>query len=472
MYKNINLLVVDDDPSIIKVFEKLAKEEDWTYKIAKDGTKALEILNNYVVEVAVVDIKLPGYTGIQILEYARKNNLPTEVIIITGVGTVETAVQAIKLGAYDYLTKPFEDINKVTIQVDKALERFQLMQKVRRLERHSPDKFVYEDIVGKSKKMQDVFDVIENISTTTSTVLIMGESGTGKEMVANAIHRRSKRSKKPFVVINCSAIPETLLESELFGHKKGSFTGAISDKAGLFDEANGGTVFLDEIGEIPAPVQVKLLRVLQEGEVRPVGGNQSRRVDTRIIAATNKDLFKLVQENQFREDLYYRLNVITIVIPPLRDRPEDVPVLAYHFLKKNTDKVGKKVGKISVDALQALQNYRWIGNVRELENVVERAVVLCSSEAIQATDLPPRVLGESFYLSDEFSDAGLSQFPYQDAKDKALSSFNQSYITNLLRQARGNLSYAAEKAGMDRSNFKKIIKKYDIDINEFKDRKK
>jgi len=472
MYKNINLLVVDDDPSIIKVFEKLAKEEDWTYKIAKDGTKALEILNKYVVEVAVVDIKLPGYTGIQILEYTRKNNLSTEVIIITGVGTVETAVQAIKLGAYDYLTKPFEDINKVTIQVDKALERFQLMQKVRRLERHSPDKFVYEDIVGKSKKMQDVFDVIENISATSSTVLVMGESGTGKEMVANAVHRRSKRSKKPFVVINCSAIPETLLESELFGHKKGSFTGAISDKAGLFDEANGGTVFLDEIGEIPAAVQVKLLRVLQEGEVRPVGGNQSRRVDVRIIAATNKDLFKQVQENLFREDLYYRLNVITIMIPPLRDRPEDVPVLAYHFLKKNTDKVGKEITKISVDALQALQNYRWVGNVRELENVVERAVVLCATDSVQATDLPPRVLGESFYLSDEFSDAGFSQYPYQDAKDKALSSFNQSYITNLLRQARGNLSYAAEKAGMDRSNFKKIIKKYDIDINEYKDRKK
>lgn len=472
MYKNVNLLIVDDDPSIVKVFERIAKENEWSYEIARDGNQALEILNQSLVEVAVVDIKLPGFSGLQILEYVKKNNFLTEVIIITGVGTVESAIQAIKLGAYDYITKPFEDINKVSIQIEKASEKFHLVQKVKRLERQSPGKFVYEGMIGKSKNIQEIFDIIDNISGTDSTVLILGESGTGKEMVANAIHKRSKRSKMPFVVINCSAIPENLLESELFGHKKGSFTGAIQDKFGLFEEANGGTIFLDEIGEIPPSIQVKLLRVLQEGELRRVGGNQSRNVDVRIIAATNKDLHHMVREKHFREDLYYRLNVITLVVPPLRDRIEDIPLLAYHFLKKYTDKTGKSVQKITVDALQGLQNYRWVGNVRELENVIERAVVLTSSESVQAKDLPSHLLGQSFYMANDADDAGLSQFSYQDAKDKALFSFNQSYITNLLRVTEGNVSSAADKAGMDRSNFKKIIKKYAIDVDTFKKIKK
>lgn len=471
MYKNVNLLIVDDDPSLVKVFEKIAKEEGWSYKIATDGSMALEFLNKYVIEAAIIDIKLPGCTGIEVLEQIRKNNQLTEVIIVTGVGTIETAVHAIKLGAYDYLTKPFDDINKITNQIGKAVERFNLMQKVRRLERQKTDKSSYEGIVGRSKRMQEVFDVIENISATTSTVLILGESGTGKEMVANAVHKRSKRNRKPFVVINCSAIPETLLESELFGHKKGSFTGAVQDKRGLFEEASNGTIFLDEVGEISPAVQVKLLRVIQEGELRPVGGTQNKHVDVRLIAATNKDLFQQVQEKKFREDLYYRLNVITVLLPPLRDRAEDIPLLSYHFLSKYSEKMSKKIEKISVDALQALQNYKWIGNVRELENVIERAVVLANSDIIQATDLPPRVLGQSFYLTDEFGDAGFSQFPYQEAKERAMGSFNQSYITNLLRQTNGNLSNAAEKAGMDRSNFKKIIKKYSIDINEYKEKK-
>jgi two-component system response regulator HydG len=470
MYKNVDLLIVDDDPAINKVFEKIAKDNAWSCKVATDGTKALEILNQAVIEVAIVDIKLPGFTGMQILEYVKKNNLTTEVIIVTGVGSVETAINAIKMGAYDYLTKPFDDINKVTIQIEKAMEKFRLIQKVRRLERKSPEKHVYEEIVGKSKRIQEVFDVIDTISGTSSTVLILGESGTGKEMVAKAIHRRSKRSDKQFVVINCSAIPETLLESELFGHKKGSFTGAIKDKPGLFEEADEGSIFLDEIGEISPMLQVKLLRVLQNGEVRSVGGVRNRFVDVRVIAATNKDLYREVQEGNFREDLYYRLNVITLVLPPLRDRVEDIPLLAYHFLKKYSKKIGKKIEKISVDTLQSLQNYRWVGNVRELENVIERAVVLATQDSLQATDLPPRVLGDSFYLTDEQSDAVLSQFGYQEAKEKALASFNRSYLTNLLRQSRGNLSSAADKAGMDRSNFKKIVKKFGINFADYKEK--
>lgn len=471
MYKPTNLLIVDDDPSIAKVFEKVAKTEGWTSVTAKTGTEAIDILNKGSFRVAVVDVALPGFTGMQILEYVKSNQIQTEIIIMTGVGTVETAVSAIKLGAYDYFTKPFEDINKITNVIAKAIEHFELKQKLRKLERMEKDAVSYEDIIGKSRKMHEIFELIENIAPTNSTILVMGESGTGKELVARAIYRRSRRSAQPFVVINCAAMPETLLESELFGHKKGSFTGAIADKKGLFEEADGGTIFLDEIGEISTSIQVKLLRVLQEGEVRKVGDTGSRNVDVRVIAATNKDLTKHVSEGKFREDLFYRLNVIAMTIPPLRDRTEDIPLLTYHFLQKYSKKIGKEVTGCSVDTITALQHYKWVGNVRELENVIERAVVLATGPVLQTRDIPPRILGEAFYLTTESVESDLSQFNYQEAKDRAFTSFNKSYVTSLLRQTKGNISFAAAKAGMDRSNFKKILKRCDIDIEEYKKEK-
>jgi len=342
------------------------------------------------------------------------------------------------------------------------------MQRIRRLERQGDETHSYECIVGKSKKMQEIFHTIDSVAATTSTVLLLGESGTGKELVARAVHQRSKRVNKPFVVINCAALSEHLLESELFGHKRGSFTGAIVDKKGLFEEADGGTIFLDEIGEIPSSTQVKLLRVLQEGEIKPVGGTQTRHIDVRLIAATNRDLTQDVKDGKFREDLYYRLNVISINLPPLRDRPEDVPLLSYHFLQKYSKKLEKDVTKIAIDALQVLQSYQWVGNVRELENVIERAAVLVQGDTITLHDLPPRVLGESFYLAEEPTSSDLSQFNYQEAKERAMWAFNRAYLSNLLRQTSGNLSYAAQKAGMDRSNFKKIVKKFNIDLEEFR----
>lgn len=470
MYKPTNLLIVDDDPAISKVFEKVAVQEGWTSVIAASGTEAIEFLTKLAVEVAVVDINLPGYTGVQVLEYVKANKIPTEIIMITGAGTVETAVTTIKLGAYDYLTKPFDDINKVANVIAKAIEHYRLIQKIRKIERQDRDKVLFEGMIGKSKKIQDIFDLVESVAPTNSTILILGESGTGKELVAHAIHNRSRRADRPFVVINCAAMPESLLESELFGHRKGSFTGAIQDKKGLFEQANGGTIFLDEIGEIAPQIQVKLLRVLQEGEIRAVGDNNSKNVDVRIIAATNKELSKLVKDGRFREDLYYRLNVISMQLPPLRDRADDIPTLAYHFLQKYATKTSKGIAKIAIDAMQALQNYNWTGNVRELENVVERAVVLATTDTIEARDLPPRVLGESFYLTNEFGDADLSRYSYREAKEKAFLAFNKSYLSSLLRQSVGNASFAATKAGMDRSNFKKIIKKYGIDLGEFKKR--
>jgi len=468
MYKGIQLLIIDDDPTVVKVFERLAKDHNWTYKVARDGATALEIFAKELIEVAVMDIMLPGMSGMQLLETVKTNKYATEVIMITGVGSVESAVQAIKIGAYDYLTKPFEDIEKVAILIEKARERFELVQKIRRLERRGTDRYQFEEMVGKSNKMQEVFQIIEAIAPTSATVLILGESGTGKELAARAVHRRSTRKDRPFVVINCAAIPETLLESELFGHRKGSFTGAISDKRGLFEEADMGTIFLDEIGEIPVQTQVKLLRVLQEGEIRAVGGNHTHKVDVRLIAATNKDLQQQVKLGKFREDLFYRLNVINIVMPALRDRMDDVPMLAYHFLKKHAAKLKKTIDKISVDALQALQNYSWVGNVRELENVVERASVLATEDTLHAQELPAAVLGESFYQEDSDGARDLAQFNYQEAKDRALLSFNRSYLANLLKQAHGNISIASEKAGMDRSNFKKIIRKYQVDVIEYK----
>lgn len=465
-----NLLVVDDDDAILRVFERLSNDQGWTFSVAKSAEDALQELGKRVFEAAVVDIRLPGFTGLQLLEHCKKNNINTEIVIMTGVGSVESAVTAMKNGAYDYITKPFDDIERVSIIIGKAMDRYRLTQKLRKLERQRGDELSYEGILGKSRKMQEVFDIIENIAPSSSTVLIMGESGTGKELVARAIHMRSLRSDKPFIVINCAAIPVHLLESELFGHKRGSFTGAVSDKRGLFEEADGGSVFLDEIGEMPPAIQVKLLRVLQEGEIRPVGDVDSRYVDVRLIAATNRNLPVLVKEGSFREDLFYRINVIGITLPPLRDRSDDIPLLAYHFLQLYSSRMKKKINGISVDALQALQNYSWVGNVRELENVIERAVVLANSDSITSKNLPAKVLSESFYLVDESSGMDISNYSYREAKDRALSSFNRAYLSSLLKESKGNISFASERAGMDRSNFKKLIKRYAIDINEFRER--
>ncbi|MBI2091377.1 MAG: sigma-54-dependent Fis family transcriptional regulator [Deltaproteobacteria bacterium] len=468
MFKPTNLLIIDDEPAIVKVFEKLAKDEGWTFASASSGTQAIDMLNKSAFEAAVVDIALPGFTGMQILEYVKQNQISTEMLIMTGVGSVETAVQAIKLGAYDYFTKPFDDINKISNAIAKAMERHRLLQKLKQMERMEGDSSSYEGIIGKSRKMQEVFELIESVAPTNSTVLVLGESGTGKELVAQALHKRSRRAGKPFIVINCAAVPETLLESELFGHRRGSFTGAIQDKKGLFEEADGGTIFMDEVGDIPPAIQVKLLRVLQEGEVRMIGDNSSKNVDVRIIAATNRDLTQLVGENKFREDLYYRLNVISITVPPLRERSDDIPLLTYYFLQKNAKKSGKEIATCSVDAITALQHYKWVGNVRELENVVERACVLVNGPVIQARDLPQRVLGESFYLTKEDGHSDFSKFSYHEAKEKAFMTFNRSYLSSLMRSSKGNISFAAAKAGMDRSNFKKILKKCSLNAEEFK----
>ncbi|MFH1874225.1 MAG: sigma-54 dependent transcriptional regulator [Pseudomonadota bacterium] len=465
MIKETDLLIIDNDSVQAHLLEGLAEDKRWSYVHAKTGEEAIRLLNQQLFKLVIVDVKLPGFSGLQVLEYIKLNRIFAEVIMLADPESMEVAVQGIKKGAYGYLTKPLLDLSKVQITVEKAFEHYGLNAQVRDLKREKLDRISYEGIIGRSKKIQEIFNTIDSVAATNSTILITGESGTGKEMVAKAIHSRSNRKNKKFVVINCAAIPEQLMESELFGHKRGSFTGAIADKKGLFEEANGGTVFLDEIGEVSPVIQVKLLRTIQEGEVKPVGSGETSQVDVRIISATNQDLVELVKQGLFREDLYYRLNVITLHMPSLRERMEDIPLLTYHFLEKYSQRVGRIVSKISIDALQALQNHEWIGNVRELENVIERAVVLSSDETLSISDLPPRVLGDAFYLYKE-DDLDLSKYSYREAKERALVNFNRSYLRNLLKQTSGNISFAAQKAHMDRSNFKKLIKKYGVDPRE------
>lgn len=465
--RGLDLLIVDDEPSVTKIFERLAKQEKLSFEVAANGYEALDKLGKNDVGVVILDICMPGLSGFQVLEYIRTNCSESEVIVMTGKAKVEDAVKALKMGAFDFITKPFENLEIVISCLKQALEKTQLKHKIKSLEKGNLCLEAYEGILGKSKPMQEVYETIQNVGPSASSALILGESGTGKELVARAIHQVSPRKNKNFVVINCSAIPEGLMESELFGHTRGSFTGATHDKLGLFEEANGGTVFLDEIGEIPLSIQVKLLRVLQEREVRRVGSTELRHVDVRIISATHQDLTELIKKGSFREDLYYRLNVIGILMPPLRERGEDIPLLAYHFLKKFNEKTGKNIQEISVDALHMLQGYNWTGNVRELENIIERCVVLSEGDIIQAKDLPAKLLTKNFYLPSN-QEEDLSQFSYQDAKEKALEVFNKNYLNHILKVSHGNISLASLKAGMDRSNFKKIIRKYEIDLSDYK----
>jgi len=464
-----HLLIVDDDASIVAAFAKLAQQMGCSCSVASNSHEAMEILDAGHVDVAVIDLNLPGMSGLELLEHIRNNQHDTEVIIITGQATIQSAVRALKMGAYDYLTKPFDDIERVERTIGKALEKADLVHRLRSYEVWGEEQDSYHGLIGRSLAIRKVFQLIDNISHSTSNVLILGESGTGKELVARAIWESSPRAKQKFVVVNCAAIVETLLESELFGHMKGSFTGAIRDKKGLFQEADGGTIFLDEIGDLPPPMQVKILRALQNGEVRPIGASREVHVDVRVIAATNRDLYQSMRENKFREDLFYRLNVIGIRLPALRERREDISLLAYHFMKKYAQQNNKTVQGIAVDAMQSLRDYRWVGNVRELENVIERAVVLATGENIVARELPPGILREVFYQGEKQEGGSeLVNLPYREAKEEVMLQFNRKYIGALLQQSQGNISLASQRAGMDRNNFKKIIKKFGIDAKTYK----
>jgi len=433
------ILVVDDDPNTLEVIQRNLAEEGYRIFSAKSVQEALEILETTSVDLVITDYKMPKVTGLDLIKHVRENYKDVEVMMITGFATIQGAVEAIKMGAEEYLTKPFT-ADELSMAVNRSLEKLRL-RRAGLEETH----IVYKapaGILGKSPRMVKVYDAIEKSAKTSATVLITGESGTGKELVARAIHYSSKRASAPFVPINCGGIPESLLESELFGYVKGAFTGATESRAGFFQTADGGTIFLDEISETSLAMQVKLLRVLQDKEVAMVGTSSTRKVDVRVIAATNKNLYSLVEKGSFREDLFFRLNVITIEIPPLRERGDDILHLAGHFVEKYSTEFGKKAPRFSDEALQVLKNYYWPGNIRELQNVVQQIIVMSDNSVIEVPDLPSLM---------RFSALRKPGF------DRTLAEVEAEYVRNVLASVDGNKTRAAEILGIDRKTLRKKL---------------
>lgn len=384
------ILVVDDEESIREFLEIMLRKEGYEPTSVEDGQKALDMFKNKTFDMVISDMQMPNLTGIELLRKIREQDPDILFMMITAFGTTETAVEAMKLGAYDYITKPFK-IDEVRINIANALRSRNLEFENRTLKKELVKEYSFQNLIGNSEPMYKIFDLIKRVSQTPTNILITGESGTGKEMIAKAIHYNGPLKEKPFVPVNCGAIPESLMESEMFGHKKGSFTGAVADKAGMFEVADGGTLFLDEIGELPLSIQVKLLRAIQERVIRRVGAIEDTEVNVRIIAATNRDLQEMVGDGSFRQDLFYRLNVINIHSPPLRERKEDISMLANYFLKKYNERLNKNISTISQEALDQLKKYNYPGNVRELENIIERTVALEGGSTILPESLPPMV---------------------------------------------------------------------------------
>jgi DNA-binding NtrC family response regulator len=405
---------------------------------------------------------MPGIDGMEVLKTFRKDYPDSIIVMITGFSTVETAVEAMKLGAFDYIPKPFTP-DEVAIVVKKAIEKKNLMLENTYLRQELQEKYGFHNIVGKSKKMQEVYRIIAKVAVTDSTVLIYGQSGTGKELIARAIHFNSPRREKQFVPVDCAVLSENLLESELFGHVRGSFTGAVTTKPGLFEVADGGTVFLDEVGNISLAIQAKLLRVLQEREFTPVGGTKAKKVDIRLIAATNKDLEKMIKDEVFREDLYYRLNIVPICLPTLKERQEDIALLAVHFLKKYSEEMGKTVKGFMPDAMEKMMKYPWPGNIRELENVIERTVVMIDDEMVRADHLilpgqPEKEVSENQIpmTSEELKEIK------KQMREKAVEEVERAFVLSALERHQWNVTRAAEEVGMLRPNFQALMRKYNL----------
>ncbi|HEY4221945.1 MAG TPA: sigma-54 dependent transcriptional regulator [Myxococcota bacterium] len=474
----VRVLVVDDDEDVRASLRRVLGRAGMDVVDTQSQKEGLAIASDdQSVDVALFDIHMPGITGIEMLETVKKRRPGLEIIIMTGYATVDTAIAALKAGAYDYLMKPFENIQRVITAVEHASERRRLSERARILELRLEEELehkTYEDIVGMSSRMREVFGVVEAVAATRATVLVLGESGTGKELVARAIHRRSERAKKPFLAINCGALTETVLESELFGHEKGAFTGATASRRGIFEAADGGTVLLDEVGDLTPATQVRLLRVLQEGEVRRIGSDVATKVDLRVVAATHVDLEAAVADGRFRQDLFYRLNVIAVRVPALRERSEDIPLLAQHFVDRVAKKMGKAVSRVGAEALAVMVAYQWPGNVRELANAVERAVILAPGGEVAPTDLPPTVKPSPHAVVPvaaapvaapaPLDDDAREILPYMAAKKVAVSAFEKSYLTAVLQAHGGNLSAAARASGMDRTNFRRLAREYGVDV--------
>ncbi|MGA6924135.1 MAG: sigma-54 dependent transcriptional regulator [Desulfosarcina sp.] len=461
-----HILVVDDEPDMLRLLERIITEET-THKVetAGDPLAALERVKNGGLDLVITDLKMPKMDGINLLENIKAVDPGLAVVVMTAFGTIETAVEATRKGAFDYITKPFRR-ERILVTIENGMSFQAVTQENRALREALGKQNGFASLLGVSTVMRNIFDRIRQVAPTQGTVLITGPSGTGKELVAKALHAYSRQKENRFVTLNCTAIPENVLESELFGHVKGAFTGAWKDKRGLVEDAHGGTLFLDEIGDLSPILQTKLLRLLQEGEYRPVGGNATRKADIRFIAATNRVLKQEIARGRFREDLFYRLNVIHFELPSLAERRGDIPLLGHHFLKKYTGINGKRITDISPETMQRLMTLDYPGNVRELENIIERGVIFCRSEALAPEDL--FLEQEQSEMVDAFPPS-MGQLSFKDARDQTIAIFHRQYIDRLLRGTDGNVSRAAQKAGIQRQYLHRLMKEAGIMTGDYKD---
>ncbi|NNG01705.1 MAG: sigma-54-dependent Fis family transcriptional regulator [Desulfobacteraceae bacterium] len=460
-----SILIIDDEQDMRRLLKRsLEPDLNCRVETSSSGENALKKMAEESFDLVVADIKMPGMSGLELLPLVKRDHPDLPVIMMTAFGHIETAIEAMKHGAYDFITKPF-DHDALVIRLEKALERRELVKENLRLQLECRQSDAFQEIIGKSAAMQKVFETIRMVAKSDLTVLITGESGTGKELTARAAHSLSVRTKAPFISVNCPTVPEHILESELFGYKKGAFTHATGNKDGLFQTADQGTIFLDEIGDVSPAIQTKLLRVIQEKEFKPLGSNKSVYVDVRIIASTNQDLKKKIEEKEFREDLYYRLNVLPIRLPPLRERPEDIPLIAGHLLEKHCAKLNKPLKRISGELMENMTQRYWEGNVRELENIVIRGIMFSPS-----ADITPADVGLS---GDASRPAGgipgaVFDMPYREAKEVTLRTFNHAYIGDLLSRYHGNVTRAARECGLERQSLQQIIRRYGIKADEYR----
>ncbi len=464
-----NIILVDDNLSTIDALSQIIREKGYTEITAESAEEALEKFHKSPVDLIITDMKLPGMSGLELLRKVKRLNDALPIIVVTAFGSVEKAVEAVKLGAFDFITKPFT-VEEIEIKIEKALRAGRLAKENKELtleNEYLRSEFAsdFSEIIGKSKEIMEVFNQIEKVANASSPVLIWGESGTGKELVARAIHYNSDRRNKPFVRVNCAALAQSLLESELFGHEKGAFSGAIRKKPGRFEIAREGTIFLDEIGEVSADVQVKLLRVLQEKEFERVGGTETLKMKARVITATNRDLKELIRENKFREDLYYRLNVVPIYLPPLRRRKEDIPLLVNHFIKKYSAEAKKQIMGIKKEALETLIEYEFPGNIRELENIIERAIVMNSGNLLTLKDFPESII--EGMAQNQFNQTAVKEA--EPGLTLLVNNYEEKLIRDVLKKNNGNISKTAKELKVKRTTLRYKMEKYGLIGTELND---
>lgn len=464
--ETLNILVIDDEPVVCSSCRRLLKEEGYSVETVSRAKEGMQRMKQKDYDVVITDLRMPDITGLEMLEFIKNNFPDTQVIMITGFSTIANAVESIKLGAFDYVPKPFTPDELLTVVRRAAGKRAEALEKIHRI-RDGAKQRGYDNIVGGSEKMLKIYDLIDRVAPTDATVLITGESGTGKELIARAIYNHSARCDRQYITVDCSTLAESLLESELFGHVRGAFTGAQADKRGVFELANGGTLFLDEVSNIPVEIQKKLLRVLEQREYKAVGAENVSKIDIRLVAATNRDLKLMIGRDNFREDLFYRLNVFSIEVPPLRERPEDIPLLAGHFLKLVCRSLKRNIRGFSKEAMALLIRYQWPGNVRELKNVVERLVLMAESDLLHPEKLD-EIISRDAPAEKAIIPATNEELKSarKQAREDAVRNVEKAFLMQALAQNDWNITRAAEQTGMLRTNFQALVKKYNIHCKE------